>query len=324
MKKIIITGGAGYIGSFLAKKFIQKNYKVFIIDNLSTGRKILVNNKSIFYKLDLKNKNQVKKIFDKNKFDTIFHLAASLNIQESNYNKKKYFENNVKVTSFIINLCKKYNIKNLIFASSCSIFGNHDKPISESFSKKPISYYAKTKYISENEIKKKLTKTKYALLRYFNVVGADIKNKIGEINNQDHLFKNYAKECLKKKPIFKIYGLNYNTHDGSCIRDYIHIKDLIDIHIKALKYLNQKKKNIELNCGYGKGYSVLEICKKFKKKTNNSRILIQKKRIGDPKIAICNNKKMKKILNFKPKFNKINLMINQSIKWEKYLKFYKV
>jgi UDP-glucose 4-epimerase len=324
MKKVLITGGAGYIGSFLANKLIKNNYKVSIIDNLSTGRKNLVNKKSIFYKLDLQNKNKIKKIFNKNKFDTVFHLAASLNIQESDNNKKKYFGNNVKVTSFMIDLCNQYNIKNFIFASSCSVFGNHNRPVSEEDLKKPISYYAETKLISENEIKKKLIKTKYALLRYFNVVGADKKNKIGEINNHDHLFKNYSRECLKKKPIFKIYGSNYDTHDGSCIRDYIHINDLIDIHMKTLKYLDQKRKNLELNCGYGKGYSVLEICKKFKKKTKNSQILINERRVGDPRIAICDNKKMKKILNFRPKFNKIELMVNQSIEWENFLKIYKL
>ena len=131
MKKVLITGGAGYIGSFLANKLIKNNYKVSIIDNLSTGRKNLVNKKSIFYKLDLQNKNKVTKIFNKNKFDTVFHLAASLNIQESDNDKKKYFANNVKVTSFMIDLCKKYNIKNFIFASSCSVFGNYNRPVSE-------------------------------------------------------------------------------------------------------------------------------------------------------------------------------------------------
>jgi UDP-glucose 4-epimerase len=323
MEKILITGGAGYIGTFLTNKLIEKNYKVFIIDNYP-NKKNLINEKAVFYKLDLKNITEIEKIFNKNEFHTVFHLAALLNIQESNNNKKKYFENNVKVTSFIIDLCIKYNVKNFIFASSCSVFGNHNDPVSEKDLKKPISYYAKTKLISENEIKKKFIKTKYAILRYFNVVGADIDRKIGEANNHDHLFKNYALECIKKKPVFKIYGSNYNTNDGSCIRDYIHIYDLIDIHFKTLKYLNKKRKNLELNCGYGKGYSVLEICNQFKKKTTNGKILVKKRRIGDARIAICDNKKINKILNFKPKFNKVDIMINQSIKWEKFLRSYKV
>lgn len=265
MKKILVTGGAGYIGSNLIEEL--KKYQIIIVDNLSTGKKELLNKKKIFYKIDIGSKKKIEKIFTNNKIEAVFHLAASLNVKESMANPRKYYKNNVENTNIIIDLCKKYKIKYFIFSSTCSVFGNKNKKISEYMKKNPLSVYAKTKLISEECIKKKFKNStvKYAILRYFNVVGANLKKKKGEINNHDHLIKNFSKQFLKKNPKFYIYGNNYKTKDGTCIRDYIHVKDLIQIKIKTLNYLIQKNKNLILNCGYGKGLSIMDIFKIFKK-----------------------------------------------------------
>lgn len=321
MYKILITGGAGYIGSNLVEEI--KRHQVIIIDNLSTGKKKLINNKKSFFRIDIGAKKEMETIFQKNKISVVFHLAASLNVLESMNNPKKYYKNNVTNTKILINLCKKYNVKYFIFSSTCAIFGNKNNKISENMRKRPLSVYAKTKLICENNIKNKFkdSKTKYAILRYFNVAGANLQKKRGEINDHDHLIKNFARQCLKKKPKFFIYGNNYDTKDGTCIRDYIHVQDLIRIKIKTLKYLIKNNKNLILNCGYGKGLSVIDIYKAFKKiKPKIPMPIIKKRRSGDIAMAMADIKKLKKILKFRPKYNNTLGLVKNSLVWEKYLK----
>lgn len=323
MKKILITGGAGYIGSNLVEKL--NKYEIIIIDNLSTGKNELLNKKKKFFKIDINSKNKLENIFKKNKIETVFHLAASLNVRESMNKPVKYYRNNVENTNLLIALCKKYNVKYFIFSSTCSVFGSSNKKISEYMKKKPESVYAKTKLICEENIKNKFknTKTKYAILRYFNVVGANMLKKKGEINNHDHLIKNFSREFLKMKPKFIIYGNDYKTKDGTCIRDYIHVLDLIKIKTKTLEYLKKENKNLILNCGYGKGISVMDIFKTFKKLNPLIKEpIIRKRRFGDPAKAIANASKLKKIFKFKFQYNNTFEIIKNSIDWEKYLQKY--
>tara|TARA_B100000780_G_C21100455_1_gene444058 strand:- start:1086 stop:1667 length:582 start_codon:yes stop_codon:yes gene_type:complete len=183
----------------------------------------------------------------------------------------------------------------------------------------PQGYYAYTKYKGEEIIKKFATKYnyQYGILRYFNVAGASSSGKIGEIStSHGHLIKNIAIQALKKKPIISIYGNNYKTKDGTCIRDYMHVSDLTNIHIKTLKYINSKSKSLTLNCGYGKGYSVLYIVKILKKINKKLIINYQTKRNGDVAQIYADTKKFKKILKWKPLYNNINKIIKSAISWE--------
>lgn len=319
---ILVTGGAGYIGSHIIELLVKKKFKVFIYDNLVTGYKKLINKKAVFIKGDIKNSKLLVKTINDNNINSIIHLAGYLNISEGQKNKKKYYKNNVIGTLNLVKACKNSTVKNIIFSSSCSIYGNIKGSVSEKNIPKPKSYYAFTKYKSEEIIKKygKKFNFKYGILRYFNVAGASPSGKIGEIEKSyGHLIKNLAIQSTKLRPKVDIFGNNYNTKDGTCIRDYIHVSDLADIHILALKKISSSKKSLILNCGYGKGYSVKEIVEIFKKIKKGVIIKYKKKRIGDVAQIYSDNSKLKKILKWKPKFNNIQTILKSAIKWEKKL-----
>ena len=317
---ILITGGAGYIGSHIVEQLVKTKSNIIILDNLITGYKKLINKKAKFINEDIKNKINLTKIINDYQIDSIIHLAAYLNLSEAEKNKKKYYRNNVEGTLNLVHACQNSTVKNIIFSSSCSVYGNVKGPVNEKKKLNPQGYYAYTKYKSEEIIKKfsKKYKYKYAILRYFNVAGASSSHKIGEMeNSHGHLIKNLAIQSLKKKPVISIYGNDYKTKDGTCIRDYMHVSDLVDAHVKTLNYLNTKSKSLILNCGYGKGYSVLDIVKIFQK--NNSLLTIDYKsrRVGDVDMVYADVKKIKKILKWKPKYDNINKIIKSSIRWEK-------
>jgi UDP-glucose 4-epimerase len=319
-ENILVTGGAGYIGSHIVELLIKTKSNIIIIDNLVTGHKKLLNKKAKFIKVDIKNKTLITKIINDYEISSIIHLAGSLNISEAEKNKKKYYKNNVEGTLNLVKACKNSFVKNIIFSSSCSVYGNVKGSVNEKMKPNPQSYYALTKYKAEEIIKKfsKKYNYKYGILRYFNVAGASPSGKIGEIEtSHGHLIKNIAIQSLKKKPVINIYGNDYKTKDGTCVRDYIHVSDLATIHIMALKYINKNSKSLILNCGYGKPYSVLDIANIFKIKKKNTQIRFKKRRPGDIAEVYSNTKKINKILKLKVKYDNLENILDSAYKWEK-------
>ena len=319
-KNILITGGAGYIGSHIVEQLLKKNVNIIILDNLVTGYKRLINKQTKFINGDIKNKSKLIKIINDYKIESIIHLAAYLNVNEAEKNKKKYYKNNIEGTLNLVHACKGSKVKTIIFSSSCSIYGNCKGSVSEKTKPNPQGYYAYTKFKGEEIIKKYAKKYnyQYGILRYFNVAGASSSGKVGEINtSHGHLIKNIAIQSLKKKPSISIYGNDYKTKDGTCIRDYMHVSDLTNIHIQTLKYINTKSKSLTLNCGYGKGYSVLDIVKILKKINKKLIINFEPRRAGDVAQVYAETKKFKKIFKWQPKFNNINKIVNSAIAWEK-------
>ena len=319
-ENILVTGGAGYIGSHIVELLIKTKSNIIIIDNLVTGHKKLLNKKAKFIKVDIKNKTLITKIINDYEISSIIHLAGSLNVSEAEKNKKKYYKNNVEGTLNLIKACKNSFVKNIIFSSSCSVYGNVKGSVNEKMKPNPQSYYALTKYKAEEIIKKfsKKYNYKYGILRYFNVAGASPSGKIGEIEtSHGHLIKNIAIQSLKKKPVINIYGNDYKTKDGTCVRDYIHVSDLATIHIVALKYINKNSKSLILNCGYGKPYSVLDIANIFKIKKKNTQIRFKKRRPGDIAEVYSNTKKINKILKLKVKYDNLENILDSAYKWEK-------
>ncbi len=320
IKNILITGGAGYIGSHISEVLIKNKKKIFIADNLSSGHKRLINKQAKFFKVDILKIKKIRDIIINNKIDSVVHLAANLIIGEGEKYPKKYFKNNVLGTKNLLAACKNTTIKNFIFSSTAAVYKDGQYKVDENSVIKPKSVYGKTKIKAEKIIKQfcKRNKINYCILRYFNIAGSSPSGKIGLINKSDHLFKNFSREIIKKKPILKIYGNDYDTKDGSCIRDFIHVSDIAEIHYKVLEKIDKLNNSKILNCGYNKGISVLEVAKVFKKQTSKKvEILVSKRRKGDLVKIIASNKKLKKFIKWKPKFNNLNTIVKSCINWEK-------
>ena len=320
IKNILITGGAGYIGSHIAEVLIKNKKKIFIADNLSTGYRRLINKKAKFFKIDIIKSKKVREIILKNEIDSVIHLAANLIIGEGEKYPKKYFKNNVSGTQNLLKACENTGVKNLVFSSTAAVYKDGQYKVHENSVIKPKSVYGKTKIKAEKIIKQfcKRNKINYCILRYFNIAGSSPSGKIGLINKSDHLFKNFSREIIKKRPILKIYGDNYDTKDGSCIRDFIHVSDIAEIHYKVLEKINKLNNSKTLNCGYNKGISVLEVAKTFKKQTSKKvEIWVSKRRKGDLVKIIASNSKLKNFIKWKPKFNNLNTIVKSCINWEK-------
>ena len=310
--KILITGGAGYIGQNLASFFLKKNFKVYVIDNLSTSAPIdkVIKKNIFFYKIDLTNEKKTEHFFNKKKFDLIIHLAAFSGVQEFNKNVLKSFNNNVLATKNLVRFAFKKNNTKLIFASSAAVYGKVSKEkINEKHSCGPVNYYGLSKLACENIINHsfKNKKNNFAILRYFNVVGSIINFKITK--KIYSLFDVIRNNIQKKTYKMNINGNNFQTKDGTPERDFIHISDLADIHANIFKYLG-KNNNIILNCGSGYRYSVLKIIREFEKKIKRKFKLTYKLKNADETQTICaDTTLLENLLKINIKKNKLNDLI---------------
>ncbi len=338
---ILITGGAGYIGSHVAKQLLEfsKN-NITILDNLSTGNeKTLQTLKSIrdfkFIKLDLNEFDKVSEVLKSGKFDTIIHFAASIVVPESVQNPLKYYLNNTINTTNLIKCAVENGVKKFIFSSTAAVYGEPESipqnGINEEFNTSPINPYGQSKLMSENIIKdtaKAHESFKYVIFRYFNVAGADIYEEDEKLNprigqsfpNATHLIK-IASECASgKRDKMYIFGDDFKTIDGTGVRDYIHVDDLADAHIKAIEYLQKNESNV-FNVGYGKGYSVKEVIKSVKETTEvDFEVQIAPRRAGDPALLISNNNKIKSLMNWTPKYDDLKLICKSAYEWERKVK----
>ena len=310
--KILITGASGYIGSCLYL-YLKNKFNVSGIDKIQ--------NKLIsIKKYNLLNYNRLHIFLKKEKPNLIIHLAAQSLVDET-INKKKYYLNNVVATKNLISAMKKNGLDNLIFSSTAALYKQKNKAISENDRIKPKSTYAKTKYECERIIKR--SKINSVILRFFNVCSSlRIKNKIiGEFHNPEtHLIPTVVYKNLLNQKIY-IYGNDYNTKDGSCIRDYVHIEDICSAIKKSIQYLKKNKKKFEIiNIGSSTKKTNFEILNKIEKITKiDNKFQVVKRRKGDGDFLICSIKKAKKKLNWKPIFSRIDRIINDEIKWVKYL-----
>ena len=317
-KNLLVTGGAGYIGSKFCYDALDKGFNVVIIDNLSTGFKKLIPKKSIFYKYDINNNIKIDEVLKKHNINCVVHFAGSLNVKESMLDPLKYYNNNSIATQNLINISIKNNFKKFIYSSSAAVYGNLNSTIVESSKCLPLSHYGMSKLLAENLLIKKKRHHNFSLgiFIYFNLVGADTKLRTGLMNKNDSLLSNLVNHSAKLQKKIKIYGNNYSTHDGTCLRDYIDINDLSNIHIEVIKKIKKNQKLI-LNCSYGKVYSVLEVINKFEKISKNQfKIIFDSPRPGDIEKIQTNNKKLLKFMKKKFKYNIIK-SLRLSLKWHR-------
>lgn len=324
-KKVLIVGGAGYIGSHLLKEIRTCGYETLVFDSLVYGHKEAVLDSDLVVS-DLACTKKLDEVFSSNKIDAVFHFAAFTYVGESVQNPSKYYKNNVSNTLNLLEACVKHNVKKFVFSSTCAIFGNPKKlPLDENHSKNPINPYGKSKLMIE-EILSDFSKAygiNYAALRYFNAAGADKSALIGESHDPEtHLIPLVLKTVLGKLDSIKVFGTDFDTKDGTAIRDYIHVTDLADAHIKALEYIFDTNQNLKLNLGTGKGYSVKEIIETAEKVTNTSvKAILTDRREGDPAILVADNSKAKEILNWSAKNSDIEQIIKDAYRWEQTKRF---
>jgi UDP-glucose 4-epimerase len=322
---ILITGGAGYIGSHVSFLLIEKGYNITIIDSLITGNKQLVPKEANLEICDITDTDKVTQILKSKKFEAVLHFAGLIRVEESVKYPEKYIEFNYNKAKIFLDICFQNNLNKVIFSSSAAVYGSPKKDkIIESDELNPLSPYADSKLMLENYLidQSKNVNVKYIILRYFNVAGADQKMRTGLISKfSTHLIKIASEVATKKRNKLVINGDDYNTPDGTPIRDYIHVSDLADIHLKSLEYLLKDNQSEIFNCGYGKGYSIKEVinCLNNLLETNIN-FEIGPRRDGDSECIVSNSEKFIKAMSWKPKFNDLNYILKTAIAWEKKLK----
>jgi len=316
---ILIVGGAGYIGSSVNKLLNKMGYKTIVFDNLSNGHIEFVK-WGKFYKGDLGNIYDIEKVFMENKMNCVMHFSAYAYVGESVTNPQKYYKNNVSNTINLLDVMLKYGVKKFIFSSTCAIYGIPIQiPIPEDHLQNPVNPYGKTKFMVEEILKDydKAYDLKYVSFRYFNASGADPECEIGEWHYPEtHLIPLSIYNALGITENITVFGTDYPTPDGTCIRDYIHVNDIAKAHILGFEYLMSKNKSDFFNLGNGNGFSVKEILDIVSmisgKKLN---IVYGKRREGDPPILVGSSKKAYEILGWKPEFDNISDIIETAYRW---------
>jgi len=318
MQNIIVTGGAGYIGSHTCKVLKQSGFNPITFDNLVHGHKEFVKWGPLEIG-DITNRNHLDRVFDLYKPCAVVHFAAFAYVGESVQKPGKYYKNNFCGTLNLLEAMKDHNIKNIVFSSTCSTYGNPVVlPISEEHVQNPINPYGSSKLMIERMLSDFdfAYKIKSVSLRYFNASGADFDGEIGEYHSQEtHLIPLVIFAALKRISFINVFGNDYDTHDGTAIRDYIHVNDLANAHVLALQYLLDGGESDQFNLGTGRGYSVLEIINKVKVVSKREiDVRICEKRLGDPAILVAQNKKICEKLGWKPNFD-LDQIIESALKW---------
>ena len=319
VKKILVTGGAGYIGSHIVRRLLEEGHEVMVYDNLVYGHREAVPGSVGFIKGDLSDIKLLDKTFLENDFYAVMHFAAFAFVGESVENPKKYFENNVVSGLNLLNACVKHGVKKFIFSSSCAVYGTPlVLPISEKEKKSPESPYGESKLIFERFLKwyDLAYGLKYVSLRYFNAAGADDSGEIGEHHDPEtHLIPLVLDVAVGRRDNIKVFGTDYNTNDGTCIRDYIHVNDLAEVHVKSLENLKEESK--EFNVGVGKGHSVKEIIDVCREVTGHAIPTVETgRRSGDPPKLYTDPTLLKKELDWEPKYD-LRAIIESAWNWHK-------
>lgn len=318
---ILIIGGAGYIGSHTVKYFIEQNEDVIIVDNLLTGHKEAVLSDK-FYNYDIRDKEALDKVFKENNIEAVIHFAANSLVGESMVKPYEYYHNNVYGMMCLLDVMKENNVDKIVFSSTAATYGEPKNiPILESDDTNPTNTYGETKLAMEKMMKwfDNAYGTKYVSLRYFNAAGAYFDGSIGEAHTTEtHLIPLILQVPLGKREHISIFGNDYDTNDGTCIRDYIHVMDLASAHYKALEYLRKGNESNIFNLGNGNGYSVKEVIDVARSVTSHEiPAKLEERRSGDPAVLIASSDKARKVLGWKPEYDSLERIIEDAWRWHK-------
>ena len=319
--KILITGGAGYIGSHAVKALGKLGHDLTIFDNLSTGHKKAITFGELVVG-ELSNEKLLDELFATKKFDAVLHFAGSIVVPESVENPLMYYLNNTMNSHRIISACVKHKCHQFIFSSTAAVYGmTDDGAASEETPKKPMNPYGYSKLMTEQMLTDVAASSplRFVALRYFNVSGADPEGQIGQsFPGATHLIKVACETACGKRDHIKVFGTDYPTPDGTCVRDFIHVTDLAEAHVNALDYLVKGGKSEIMNCGYGHGFSVKEVINKVRQITGvNINAIETPRRAGDPAMVMSKAEKISKVLGWKPKYDDLDLIIRSAYEWEK-------
>lgn len=321
---ILVTGGAGYIGSHMVLALLDAGERLVVLDNLSTGFRWAVPDGVELVIGDFGDEELVRSVLADHKVDSIIHFAAKIVVPESVSDPLGYYLNNTAKARSLIQCAVDHGVDNFIFSSTAAVYGDPvQNPVTETEVLKPVSPYGRSKLMVEwmLEDTAKAHAMRYVVLRYFNVAGADPKGRSGQSTpNATHLIKVAVQAALGQRDGMEIFGTDYPTEDGSCVRDYIHVSDLAQAHMDALEYLREGGDSLICNCGYQRGYSVLEVVDVVRQVSGvNFPAKLSDRRPGDPSAIVAANERIKSTLNWQPRHDDLEKIVQQAIDWERRL-----
>lgn len=321
---VLVTGGAGYIGSHTSLALLERGENVVVLDNLTTGFEWAVPQSAQLIKGDIADENLVTSIIKSHNVKAIIHFAGSIVVPDSITDPLGYYHNNTSKSRDLIACAVKNNVNNIIFSSTAAVYGMPEQnPVSEDANLAPISPYGTSKLMTEYMLRDTAAATDldYVALRYFNVAGADPQGRIGQSTaNATHLIKVASEIIHGTRKEMSVFGTDYNTRDGSCIRDYIHVSDLANAHCMALDYLRKGGKSQVFNCGYGKGFSVLEVIEAVKRLSEmDFPVHMAGRRPGDPAELIAASDRIRANLGWKPQYDNLDTIVTHALAWQERL-----
>lgn len=321
---VLITGGAGYIGSHMVLALVDAGEEVVVLDNLSTGFRWAVHPQAQFHEGDIGNAGLVGDLIRKYDIDAVVHFAGSIIVPESVANPLKYYRNNTAKSRDLIEACVKSGVKHFIFSSTAAVYGMPEtSPVTEDMNLTPISPYGTSKLMTEWMLRDTAAAhdLRYVALRYFNVAGADPAGRSGQsTRNATHLIKIACQTALGQREQMGIFGTDYETPDGTGVRDYIHVSDLIAAHMSALQYLREDGASLAANCGYGHGFSVREVIQAVEEVSGRTvKATEEPRRAGDPAALVANSNLLKERMRWTPQYDDLKQIVRHALAWEETL-----
>lgn len=318
---ILVTGGAGYVGSHCVKELLRQGRDVVVLDNLSQGRREAVLTDQ-FVQADLLDPQALSQAFDEYPIEAVMHFAALASVPDSVVNPQRYYENNVSGTLNLLRVMRDHRVSRLIFSSSAAVYGDPDViPIPEDHPKRPKNPYGRTKWMMEQILEdfSQAYGLHYVALRYFNAAGCDLHGELGEAHQPEtHLIPIVLDAALGKRESVSLYGIDYDTPDGTCIRDYVHVADLATAHVLALDALKESAGGAVYNLGIGRGYSVREVIETCRKVTGcGIDVVEEKRRVGDPPRLVADASRARNDLGWEPRFSVLRGIIATAWNWRK-------